>query len=150
MKIINFYKNLQDREKKLLSISLLLIITLILFFIFSSVYKNYTRSSLNLEKAKSDYEYVYSKVQRAQSSLDKKVLDINVIKKLISKNNLDSKINDLQISSVDSSISITFSSLNYNDAVLISELIINNSQNKITNIKFQKIENKINTQLSFN
>ena len=67
MKIINFYKNLQDREKKLLSISLLLIITLILFFIFSSVYKNYTRSSLNLEKAKSDYEYVYSKVQRAQS-----------------------------------------------------------------------------------
>jgi hypothetical protein len=150
MKIINFYKNLQDREKKLLSISLLLIITLILFFIFSSVYKNYTRSSLNLEKAKSDYEYVYSKVQRAQSSLDKKVLDINVIKKLISKNNLDSEINDLQISSVDSSISITFSSLNYNDAVLISELIINNSQNKITNIKFQKIENKINTQLSFN
>jgi len=150
MKIINFYKNLQDREKKLLSISLLLIITLILFFIFSSVYKNYTRSSLNLEKAKSDYEYVYSKVQRAQSMLDKKVLDINVIKKLISKNNLDSKINDLQISSVDSSISITFSSLNYNDAVLISELIINNSQNKITNIKFQKIENKINTQLSFN
>lgn len=150
MKIINFYKNLQDREKKLLSISLLLIITLILFFIFSSVYKNYTRSSLNLEKAKSDYEYVFSKVQRAQSSLDKKVLDINVIKKLISKNNLDSKINDLQISSVDSSISITFSSLNYNDAVLISELIINNSQNKITNIKFQKIENKINTQLSFN
>lgn len=150
MKIINFYKNLQDREKKLLSISLLLIITLILFFIFSSVYKNYTRSSLNLEKAKSDYEYVYSKVQRAQSSLDKKVLDINVIKKLISKNNLDSKINDLQISSADSSISITFSSLNYNDAVLISELIINNSQNKITNIKFQKIENKINTQLSFN
>ena len=150
MKIINFYKNLQDREKKLLSISLLLIITLILFFIFSSVYKNFTRSSLNLEKAKSDYEYVYSKVQRAQSSLDKKVLDINVIKKLISKNNLDSKINDLQISSVDSSISITFSSLNYNDAVLISELIINNSQNKITNIKFQKIENKINTQLSFN
>lgn len=150
MKIINFYKNLQDREKKLLSISLLLIITLILFFIFSSVYKNYTRSSLNLEKAKSDYEYVFSKVQRAQSSLDKKVLDINVIKKLISKNNLDSQINDLQISSVDSSISITFSSLNYNDAVLISELIINNSQNKITNIKFQKIENKINTQLSFN
>lgn len=150
MKIINFYKNLQDREKKLLSISLLLIITLILFFIFSSVYKNYTRSSLNLEKAKSDYEYVFSKVQRAQSSLDNKVLDINVIKKLISKNNLDSQINDLQISSVDSSISITFSSLNYNDAVLISELIINNSQNKITNIKFQKIENKINTQLSFN
>ena len=150
MKIINFYKNLQDREKKLLSISLLLIITLILFFIFSSVYKNYTRSSLNLEKAKSDYEYVFSKVQRAQSSLYNKVLDINVIKKLISKNNLDSQINDLQISSVDSSISITFSSLNYNDAVLISELIINNSQNKITNIKFQKIENKINTQLSFN
>lgn len=150
MKIINFYKNLQDREKKLLSISLLLIITLILFFIFSSVYKNYTRSSLNLEKEKSDYEYVYSKVQRAQSSLDKKVLDINVIKKLISKNNLDSKINDLQISSVDSSTSITFSSLNYNDAVFISELFINNSQNKITNIKFQKIENKINTQLTFN
>ena len=150
MKIINFYKNLQDREKKLLFISFILIILLILYFMFSGFYKNYARSSLNLEKAKSDYEYVYSKVHRAQSSLDKKVLDINVIKKLISKNNLDSKINDLQISSVDSYIYITFFSLNYNDAVLISELIINNSQNKITNIKFQKIENKINTQLTFN
>ena len=77
MKIINFYKNLQDREKKLLFISFILIILLILYFMFSGFYKNYARSSLNLEKAKSDYEYVFNKVRSLQNSFDKKVLEVS-------------------------------------------------------------------------
>ena len=86
MKIINFYNDLQEREKKLLFISFVLIISLVLYFIFSGVYSNYTRSSLNLEKAKSDYEYVFNKIQRIQNSYDKNALDKNVITKLISSN----------------------------------------------------------------
>lgn len=150
MKIIRFYNELQEREKKLLSISLILIITLILYFMFSSVYKNYTRSTLNLEKAKSDYEYVFNKVQRLNNSHDKKVIDRNVIESLISSNNLEDKTYDLQISEVDGSINVTFSSLNINDAVVISEKLINTSQNMISNIRYQKLDNKIITKLTFN
>jgi hypothetical protein len=150
MKIIRFYNELQEREKKLLSISLILISTLILYFMFSSVYKNYIRSTLNLEKAKSDYEYVFNKVQRLNNSHDKKVIDRNVIESLISSNNLEDKTSDLQISEVDGLINVTFSSLNINDAVLISEKLINTSQNKISNIRYQKLDNKIITKLTFN
>lgn len=117
---------------------------------FSSVYKNYIRSTLNLEKAKSDYEYVFNKVQKLNNSLEKKVIDRNVIESLISSNNLEDKTSDLQISAVDGSINVTFSSLNINDAVLISEKLINTSQNKISNIRYLKLDNKIITKLTFN
>jgi len=150
MKIINFYNDLQEREKKLLFISFVLIILLILYFIFSGVYSNYTRSSLNLEKAKSDYEYVFNKIQRIQNSYDKKALDKNVISKLISSNNFEDKVNNLQISSIDKLIYVTFTSSNINDAVSVTEKLINGSLNQISNIRYQQFDKQINTQLIFN
>jgi len=150
MKIINFYNDLQEREKKLLFISFVLIISLVLYFIFSGVYSNYTRSSLNLEKAKSDYEYVLNKIQRIQNSYDKKALDKNVISKLISSNNFEDKVNNLQISSIDKLIYVTFTSSNINDAVSVTEKLINGSLNQISNIRYQQFDKQINTQLIFN
>lgn len=150
MKIINFYNDLQEREKKLLFISFVLIISLVLYFIFSGVYSNYTRSSLNLEKAKSDYEYVLNKIQRIQNSYDKNVLDKNVITKLISSNNFENKVNNLQISSTDKLIYVTFTTSNINDAVSITEKLMNGSLNQISNIRYQQSDKQINTQLIFN
>ena len=150
MKIINFYNDLQEREKKLLFISFVLIILLILYFIFSGVYSNYTRSSLNLEKAKSDYEYVLNKIQRIQNSYDKKASDKNVISKLISSNNFEDKVNNLQISSIDKLIYVTFTSSNINDAVSVTEKLMNGSLNQISNIRYQQSDKQINTQLIFN
>ena len=150
MKIINFYNDLQEREKKLLFISFVLIISLVLYFIFSGVYSNYTRSSLNLEKAKSDYEYVLNKIQRIQNSYDKNVLDKNVITKLISSNNFENKVNNLQISSTDKLIYVTFTTSNINDAVSVTEKLINGSLNQISNIRYQQFDKQINTQLIFN
>ena len=150
MKIINFYNDLQEREKKLLFISFVLIILLILYFIFSGVYSNYTRSSLNLEKAKSDYEYVFNKIQRIQNSYDKNALDKNVITKLISSNNFENKVNNLQISSTDKLIYVTFTTSNINDAVSVTEKLINGSLNQIRNIRYQQSDKQINTQLIFN
>lgn len=150
MKIINFYNDLHEREKKLLSISFILIILLILYFVFSGVYKNYTRSSLNLEKAKLDYEYVFNRVQRYQSQYDKKVLDRNVIETLLISANLDNKTSDLQISSVDSLIYVSFSSPNIDEAVSATEKLINGSLNQISSIRYQQSDKQINTQLIFN
>ena len=150
MKIINFYNDLQEREKKLLFISFVLIILLILYFIFSGVYSNYTRSSLNLEKAKSDYEYVFNKIQRIQNSYDKNVLDKNVITKLISSNNFENIVNNLQISSTDKLIYVTFTTSNINDAVSVTEKLMNGSLNQISNIRYQQSDKQINTQLIFN
>ena len=150
MKIINFYNDLQEREKKLLFISFVLIISLVLYFIFSGVHSNYTRSSLTLEKAKSDYEYVLNKIQRIQNSYDKNVLDKNVITKLISSNNFENKVNNLQISSTDKLIYVTFTTSNINDAVSVTEKLMNGSLNQIINISYQQSDKQINTQLIFN
>ena len=76
---------------------------------------------MNLEKAKSDYEYVLNKIQRIQTSYDKKALDKNVISKLISSNNFEDKVNNLQISSIDKLIYVTFTSSNINDAVFLQK-----------------------------
>tara|TARA_Y200000002_G_C22224972_1_gene473114 strand:- start:183 stop:500 length:318 start_codon:yes stop_codon:yes gene_type:complete len=105
---------------------------------------------LNLEKAKSDYEYVLNKIQRIQDSYGKNILDKNVITKLISSNNFENKVNDLQISSTDKLIYVTFTTSNINDAVSVTEKLMNGSLNQISNIRYQQSDKQINTQLIFN
>ena len=103
-----------------------------------------------VEKAKSDYEYVLNKIQRIQNSYDKKALDKNVITKLISSNNFENKVNNLQISSTDKLIYVTFTTSNINDAVSVTEKLMNGSLNQIRNIRYQQSDKQINTQLIFN
>ena len=150
MKIISLYKNLQDREKKLVLISAFLIILLILYFSFINIYSSYNRSSLNLLKAKSDYEYVYKKVKLFESSLNKKNLSSDNIEKIIIDYSLQDKITDINLTEKNSVIYISFLSSNINDAVTLSEKLINSSKNQITNIKYQNVNDRVGTELIFN
>jgi len=150
MKIISLYKNLQDREKKLVLISAFLIILLILYFSFINIYSSYNRSSLNLLKAKSDYEYVYKKVKLFESSLNKKNLSSDNIEKIIIDYSLQDKITDINLTEKNSVIYISFLSSNINDAVTLSEKLINSSNNQITNIKYQNFNDRVGTELIFN
>ena len=150
MKIISLYKNLQDREKKLVLISVFLIILLILYFSFINIYSSYNRSSLNLLKAKSDYEYVYKKVKLFESSLNKKNLSSDNIEKIIIDYSLQDKITDINLTEKNSVIYISFLSSNINDAVTLSEKLINSSNNQITNIKYQNFNDRVGTELIFN
>ena len=150
MKIINFYKNLQEREKKVVLISFILIIFLILYFSFMNIYSSYNRSSINLIKAKSDYEYVYNKVKLFESSFNKKNLSGDNIERILIHNNLQDKITDINVIEKNSLTYINFLSSNINDAVTLSEKLINSSKNQITNIKYQNFNDKVRTELIFN
>ena len=150
MKIISLYQNLQEREKKLVLISVILIILLILYFSFMNIYSSYNRSSLNLVKAKSDYEYVYKKVKLFESSLNKKNLSSDNIEKIIIDYSLQDKITDINLTEKNSVIYISFLSSNINDAVTLSEKLINSSKNQITNIKYQNVNDTVRTELTFN
>lgn len=150
MKIINLYKNLQERERKLVLISFVLIIFLILYFSFMNVYSSYTRSSINLAKAKSDYEYVYNKVKLFESSSNKKNLSSENIERIIIDNSFQDNITDLNITEKNSSIYISFFSTNISDAVTVSEKLVNSSNREITNIKYENFNNKVSTELIFN
>ena len=150
MKIINLYKNLQERERKLVLISFVLIIFLILYFSFMNVYSSYTRSSINLAKAKSDYEYVYNKVKLFESSNNKKNLSSDNIERIIIDNSFQDNITDLNITEKNSSIYISFLSTNISDAVTLSEKLVNSSNREITNIKYENFNNKVSAELIFN
>ena len=150
MKIINLYKNLQERERKLVLISFILIIFLILYFSFMNVYSSYTRSSINLAKAKSDYEYVHSKVKLFESSYNKKNLNSDNIERIIIDNSFQDNITDLNITEKNSSIYISFLSTNISDAVTLSEKLVNSSNSEITNIKYENFNNKVSAELIFN
>ena len=150
MKIISLYQNLQEREKKLVLISVILIILLILYFSFMNIYSSYNRSSLNLAKAKSDYEYVYKKVKLFESSFNKKNLSSDNIERILIDNNLQDKITDISVIEKNSLTYINFLSSNINDAVTLSEKLINSSKNQITNIKYQNFNGKVSTELIFN
>jgi len=69
---------------------------------------------------------------------------------LISSNNFENKVNNLQISSTDKLIYVTFTTSNINDAVSVTEKLMNGSLNQISNIRYQQSDKQINTQLIFN
>ena len=146
----NFFQNLQEREKKLLFIALFLLILLFLFFVIKNMHENYSRSSLNLIKAKSDYEYVFNKVNNFQKSINKKILNRDSINTILINNNLQNSISEIEYNITDSSIFINFSSRNINDAVFITEKIINNHSNQVSSINYQNFNSKVETELKFN
>ena len=146
----NFFQNLQEREKKLLFLSLFLLILLSLFLVIKNMHENYSRSILNLIKAKSDYEYVFNKVDNFQKSINKKYLNRDSINTIIVNNNLENSISDIEYNMTDSSILINFSSLNINDAVSVTEKIINNHSDQVSSIKYQNFNSKVKTELKFN
>ena len=148
--MFNFFQNLQDREKKLLFLSLLFLTFLLLFFFIKNSYVNYSRTSLNLIKAKSDYEYVFNKVDNFQRTINKRNLNQDSINSIIIKNNLENSITDIEYNMTDSSILINFSSSNINDAVYITEKIINNHSDQVSSIKYQNFNSKVKTELKFN
>ena len=146
----NFFQNLQEREKKLLFLSLFLLILLFLFFVIKNMHENYSRSTLNLIKAKSDYEYVFNKVDNFQKSINRKNLNRDSINTIIINNNLKNSITDIEYKITDTSILINFSSSNINDAVSMTEKIINNHSNQVSSIKYQNLNSKVKTELKFN
>ena len=145
----NFFQNLQEREKKLLFLSLFFLILFSLFFVIKNMHENYSRSTLNLIKAKSDYEYVFNKVNNFQKSINKKNLNRDSINTIIINNNLENSITDIEYNMIDSSILINFSSLNINDAVYVTEEIINNHSDQVSSIKYQNFNSKVKTELKF-
>ena len=59
----SFLDNLNTREKNLIFAALFLVIVAVLFISIRSTVENLNFSSKQLEKAKSDYEYVVAKAE---------------------------------------------------------------------------------------
>ena len=146
----NFLSDLQPRERRLLLIAALLILSMSLIFGINSYVSKYSFSVKNLQKVKSDYDYVYSKAltlerQTISEYITNKNLDI-----LVKSENLSSVITNINILNNESAVSIKFNSENLKDAISLSEKIANNSNMKLSKIIYTQDKNIMLFELILN
>ena len=139
----NFLSELNPRERGLLLIAIALILSMSFIFGINSSVNNYSISIKNLEKAKSDYEYVYLKARTLENTNASEYITNEGLDILIKKLKLTSAISNINILDDEGYTSITFNSDNLKDAVTISENIANTSNMKLNEIIFTYKEGKI-------
>ena len=145
----NFLNNLNTREKNLIFIALFLIAIAALFFLINNTFTNLNFSSKQLDKAKSDYEYVVSKAELLSNNAISQSSDIEEIELFIG-NLLPESISDLVIFEEDSSLIVSFKTNNLKESISISDEIAFRLGRELNNISYSKNEQGSITKLVFN
>ena len=145
----NFLNNLNTREKNLIFIALFLIAIAALFFLINNTFTNLNFSSKELDKAKSDYEYVVSKAELLSNNTISQSSNIDDIEVFID-NLLPESISDLVIIEKDSSLIVSFKTNNLKESISISDEIAFKLGRELNNISYSKNEQDSITKLVFN
>ena len=145
----NFLNNLNTREKNLILIALFLIAIAALFFLINNTFTNLNFSSKQLDKAKSDYEYVVSKAELLSNNTISQSSNIDDIEVFID-NLLPESISDLVIVEKDSSLIVSFKTNNLKESISFSDEIAFKLGRGLNNISYSKNEQDSITKLVFN
>ena len=145
----NFLNNLNTREKNLIFIALFLVAVAALFFVINNTVTNLNFSSKQLDKAKSDYEYVVSKAELLSNNAISQSSDTEEIELFIG-NLLEESISDLAIVEEDSALIVTFKTNNLKESISISDEIAFRLGRELNNISYSKNEQDSVTKLVFN
>ena len=145
----NFLNNLNTREKNLILIALFLIAIAALFFLINNTFTNINFSSKQLDKAKSDYEYVVSKAELLSNNTISQSSNIDDIEVFID-NLLPESISDLVIVEKDSSLIVSFKTNNLKESISFSDEIAFKLGRELNNISYSKNEQDSITKLVFN
>ena len=132
----NFIDNLQKRERALLSALLLIIFVVVIIFGVSSYITKHSISVKNLNKAKSNYEYVHSKALILERAIIFEDLTKEAIYILLNKSGLDKSITEIEIAKSDLSTLVMFKTLSLKDGVNFSEDIANNTKMNLKKITY--------------
>ena len=142
----NFLNSLNNRERNLVLATLLMVVTLILFFIFTNTIQSLNFSSKKLEKAKSDYEYVVLKAQQLSNSFINQSNDPAEIKSFID-NLIDSDIKNLEVDNIDNYLKISFETKNLQESFSVSDKIAFMLEKDFSKVNYSKNENGSFTEL---
>ena len=145
----NFLNNLNTREKNLILIALFLIAIAALFFLINNTFTNINFSSKQLDKAKSDYEYVVSKAELISNTTISKSSNTEEIESFID-NLLPESIYDPVIVEKDSSLIVSFKTNNLKESISMSDEIAFKLGRELNNISYSKNEQDSITKLVFN
>ena len=142
----NFLSSLNNRERNLVLATLLMVVTLILFFIFTNTIQSLNFSSKKLEKAKSDYEYVVLKAQQLSNSFINQSNDPAEIKSFID-NSIDLDIKNLEVDNIDNYLKISFETKNLQESFSVSDKIASMLEKDFSKVTYSKNENGSFTEL---
>ena len=142
----NFLNSLNNRERNLALATLLMVVTLILFFIFTNTFQSLNFSSKKLEKAKSDYEYVVLKAQQLSNSFINQSNDPAEIKSFID-NSIDLDIKNLEVDNIDNYLKISFETKNLQESFSVSDKIAFMLEKDLSKVTYSKNENGSFTEI---
>jgi len=145
----SFLDNLNTREKNLIFAALFLVIIAVFFISIRSTVENLNFSSKQLEKAKSDYEYVVAKAELLSNTTISKSSNTEEIESFID-NLFPESISDLVIVKKDSSLIVSFKTNNLKESISISDEIAFKLGRELNNISYSKNEQDSITKLVFN
>ena len=145
----SFLDNLNTREKNLIFAALFLVIIAVLFISIRTTVENLNFSSKQLEKAKSDYEYVIAKAELLSNTTISKSSNTEEIESFID-NLFPESISDLVIVKKDSSLIVSFKTNNLKESISISDEIAFKLGRELNNISYSKNEQDSITKLVFN
>jgi hypothetical protein len=142
----NFLNSLNNRERNLVLATLLMVVTLILFFIFTNTFQSLNFSSKKLEKAKSDYEYVVLKAQQLSNSFINQSNDPAEIKSFID-NSIDLDIKNIEVDNIDNYLKISFETKNLQESFSVSDKIAFMLEKDLSKVTYSKNENGSFTEI---
>ena len=145
----SFLDNLNTREKNLIFAALFLVIIAVLFISIRSTVENLNFSSKQLEKAKSDYEYVVAKAELLSINAISKLSNIKEIELFID-NLFPESISDLVIVEKDSFLIVSFKTNNLKESISISDEIAFRLGRELNKISYSNNEEDSITKLFFN
>ena len=146
--MINFIKELQPREIKLIIIAVASVALLLILFAINNIYSRYDSSLKNLNKAKSDYEYVFEKGKALSSSISvNTVIDKSIIDEIVISKSLTNIISNIEISINKEITEISFNSSDLQSSLALIEAVSNRTVLNLSNINY--INNKNDISVSF-
>ena len=141
-------KSLKAREIYLLIASFLLLLLFSAGILLSSTYNAYNISVKNLDKERSDYEYVFKKAYPLTQTNKQTNIDLALVNKIILSNKSYKDISNVSLEEADMLV-ISFSSIDLGIAILLAEEIINSSSMSILTIESKRDSAGIAIKLSF-
>lgn len=148
MQMINFIKELQPREIKLILIAVASVVFLLILFAFNNLYSRYDSSLKNLDKAKSDYEYVFERGSILSEPVSKsQIIDKSILESIVESKGLTSNISNVEIIVNNEQTTISFNSSDLPSSINFIEAVSNQIRLNLSSINY--INNESDISVSF-
>ena len=148
MQMINFIKELQPREVKLILIAIASVVFLLILFAFNNLYSRYDSSLKNLDKAKSDYEYVFERGSILSDPVSKsQIIDKSILESIVESKGLTSNISNVEIIVNNEQTTISFNSSDLPSSINFIEAVSNQIRLNLSSINY--INNESDISVSF-